>query len=1099
MKRPALLFLSALTLSACAADTPFDYPAGLTIKVHPNATVAGLNIGSYAGDPSGANVGDFWYNSTLGKYRAKDAGGVFSLGDADLSALNADNLTSGTVPNARLGTNLQSMGGLVLATNGTKIIRVKADESGFELVDAPTGTGDVSAASNFGTDNRLLRSDGALKGVQASPWGLTDAGFMSLSTAINGGPLLDATNTGTSSVGVSGTGTAYGVTGTSTATNGTAIYGSAQGASGIGVFAEATETGGAIVRLSNENGWYVDLTTAATAHQGWRFPHETASPNLIASRGWVAGAYQPLNANLTTWAGVAPSANGQSLVSAANYSAMRTLLTLVPGTDVQAYNAQLSSISGLAYSAGKTLRVNTEANGYELVDPESRGIYVPTGAAVDGTTDDRAAIQTALDAAEAAGGGLVRLRAGTWAVNTVNSPASGDKAAGAYGLEIPSNVTLAGDGDATIIKIVSGGAFGVVGVGISPKGMRTATTDFGASSNVRLRNFKITAATQIDSAGTLINLVHAQDWLVEGVHIAGCYYHGVEIDQSRRLTFRNCRWSGAYTSGSGSWVQLDYGAAGPVNRPPAITTRLVEDLQFEGCQFDARPDTDTSTRDIELTHNISELQLNRVTFRNSSMTGRAVSGTNIMDIAGANTGGWVRALLVEGCTFVTAHHGQWAFYMMQNSGQTFRDITFANNRFTGPSRQVIWAGGSTTATSAINNQYRRGLTIRGNAFYFDKTGMPGSAADYLLLLANQWSDLVIEDNDFYGIGDFPGGAAVNSYSAVMRLGNNWSMAVRRNKIAWEGNNFASNRAGIYISQEAADQAGYTRTHFIEDNLVDSENANWSYGILDQAGTSVPASRAYSFNGNFSNGATSQQNNCLATGPTTAGTSMRGGVAAAVRSITANTTLTEQDNIVNCDTTSGSITVTAPNVLYRRAYTLWKTSASNSLICGSTTVTSNGEGIYVYSDGSSTFTRAIQGPNIAGSDIATGNIARARIDNALSANAAPIVATTVDADRFIIGSGGINAQTGTTYTLLSTDNGKIVTLTNASAITVTVPSGLAVGFTCQCIQGGAGTVTFSASGTTVNSFGSLLSTAGQYAAASIVSPTSNTFILAGNLK
>jgi hypothetical protein len=97
------------------------------------------------------------------------------------------------------------------------------------------------------------------------------------------------------------------------------------------------------------------------------------------------------------------------------------------------------------------------------------------------------------------------------------------------------------------------------------------------------------------------------------------------------------------------------------------------------------------------------------------------------------------------------------------------------------------------------------------------------------------------------------------------------------------------------------------------------------------------------------------------------------------------------------------------------------------------------------------------------------------------------------------SGIINAQTGTSYTLQSTDNGRVVVLTNAAAITLTIPSGLPAGFTCQIVQGGAGVVTLSASGTTLNSFGALLSTAGQYAAASILSPVSNTFVIAGNLQ
>lgn len=56
--------------------------------------------------------------------------------------------------------------------------------------------------------------------------------------------------------------------------------------------------------------------------------------------GLVIGTnVQAYDADLTTWAGLTPSANAQSLVTAANYAAMRTLLGLVVGTDVQAYDA----------------------------------------------------------------------------------------------------------------------------------------------------------------------------------------------------------------------------------------------------------------------------------------------------------------------------------------------------------------------------------------------------------------------------------------------------------------------------------------------------------------------------------------------------------------------------------------------------------------------------------------------------------------------------------------------------------------------------------------------------------------------------------------
>lgn len=92
---------------------------------------------------------------------------------------------------------------------------------------------------------------------------------------------------------------------------------------------------------------------------------------------------------------------------------------------------------------------------------------------------------------------------------------------------------------------------------------------------------------------------------------------------------------------------------------------------------------------------------------------------------------------------------------------------------------------------------------------------------------------------------------------------------------------------------------------------------------------------------------------------------------------------------------------------------------------------------------------------------------------------------------------INVQTGTTYTLQTSDNGKIVTLNNASAVTVTVPSGLGSGFNCTLIQLGVGTVSVSASGTTINNRNSHTSIAGQYGSATLLSYTSNSFLFQGD--
>ena len=92
---------------------------------------------------------------------------------------------------------------------------------------------------------------------------------------------------------------------------------------------------------------------------------------------------------------------------------------------------------------------------------------------------------------------------------------------------------------------------------------------------------------------------------------------------------------------------------------------------------------------------------------------------------------------------------------------------------------------------------------------------------------------------------------------------------------------------------------------------------------------------------------------------------------------------------------------------------------------------------------------------------------------------------------------INDQAGTTYTLVAGDNGKVVVLDNASAVTVTVPSGLGAGFNCSFVQKGAGQVSFTASSTTINNRQSHTKINAQYGVASIVAYAADTFVLAGD--
>lgn len=101
---------------------------------------------------------------------------------------------------------------------------------------------------------------------------------------------------------------------------------------------------------------------------------------------------------------------------------------------------------------------------------------------------------------------------------------------------------------------------------------------------------------------------------------------------------------------------------------------------------------------------------------------------------------------------------------------------------------------------------------------------------------------------------------------------------------------------------------------------------------------------------------------------------------------------------------------------------------------------------------------------------------------------------------------LNAQTGTTYTTVLADNGKLVTLSNASPITLTVPLNSSVAYATGAIinvqQIGAGQVTIEgASGVTLTSTGATATTPktrAQYSAASIIKTGTDSWTVIGDI-
>jgi hypothetical protein len=98
---------------------------------------------------------------------------------------------------------------------------------------------------------------------------------------------------------------------------------------------------------------------------------------------------------------------------------------------------------------------------------------------------------------------------------------------------------------------------------------------------------------------------------------------------------------------------------------------------------------------------------------------------------------------------------------------------------------------------------------------------------------------------------------------------------------------------------------------------------------------------------------------------------------------------------------------------------------------------------------------------------------------------------------------LNAQTGTTYTLVAGDAGQLITLSNASAVTLSVPSNatipFAIGTQITITQANSGQVAVAgAVGVTVNAADGFLKLRTQWSSATLIKTATNSWILIGDI-
>ena len=133
---------------------------------------------------------------------------------------------------------------------------------------------------------------------------------------------------------------------------------------------------------------------------------------------------------------------------------------------------------------------------------------------------------------------------------------------------------------------------------------------------------------------------------------------------------------------------------------------------------------------------------------------------------------------------------------------------------------------------------------------------------------------------------------------------------------------------------------------------------------------------------------------------------------------------------------------------------------------------------------------------------TGPVPTVAIDTSVTADlstAQTLTNKTLTAPKINL---AFNAQTGTTYTLVATDSGKLVTSSNAASVVVTIPAGVfAAGEQINIQSIGVGLTTISGGAVTITSTGASAIAPilrARYSAATIICTASNVFTVIGDL-
>lgn len=339
------------------------------------------------------------------------------------------------------------------------------------------------------------------------------------------------------------------------------------------------------------------------------------------------------------------------------------------------------------------------------------------GAVGDGVADDTAEIQAALTAAFNAGGGTVRIPAGTY---KTSAP-----------LVIKQDTTLICDNNVTVTRTAAGAIIQNGDNGENQNG-------YGGHGNIKIIGgiWNINGPV-VQNANLGFAFAHAENITFDGCVMKDAdQNHAIETNSSKNVRMRNVQFLGLYLGAADATLmeayQIDLALAGTFGAFGNNDSTPCTDISVEGCYFGASGTASTVVwpRGVGSHSGSSTFEHTNIRIKNNvfdGMTGNAVPLFGYQRVQ------------IEGNTFISCASG---IYCNSASSQDIRDFVVSNNNF----RNMGTAAACITFAPATGTAFN--VIISNNNMDVSSAGTNAKG-----VLLSRTTDAVISGNTIKSMGN----------------------------------------------------------------------------------------------------------------------------------------------------------------------------------------------------------------------------------------------------------------------------------------------------------------------------------------------------------